>query len=83
MRKLALFACCVVLSAGTGTAALAQKVTKVGPDSGTVTTTLKSGAVATTHVTRDGNTIKAVTTIETKPSYQPMGSGGGYKPMGR
>ena len=49
----------------------------------TVTTTTSHGT-ATTEVSRNGNTITAVTRFQpaSKPSYQPMGASGGYKPMG-
>jgi hypothetical protein len=57
----------------------------------TITTTTSHGT-ATTEVTRNGNTVTAVTRFQpSKPGYQPtgaggykpMGGGGGYKPMGQ
>ncbi|MCX7312776.1 MAG: hypothetical protein WCG92_15500 [Hyphomicrobiales bacterium] len=40
--------------------------------------------VATTEITRNGDTVTAKTTLRPKTGagYQPMGSSGGYKPMG-
>ena len=54
--------------------------TTVSPDKNTVTTTGPNGT-ATTHITRNANTVTRTTTFERTGGYQPMGSGG-YKPVG-
>lgn len=56
----------------------------------TVTTQTARGT-AVTEVSRNGNTLTTRTTFQPKGtyqpmggnSYQPMGNGGGYKPLGR
>jgi hypothetical protein len=64
-------------------AALAQTIIKISPDRNTVTATGAKGT-ATSTIVRDGNGGGTIITRyrPNNNAYQPMGTGGSYRPMG-